>query len=169
MNALMKGNHMIQRLFIDSSDTFFGRSIDDILANDFFNSFNTNIREEQDAYELEIAVSGMRRKNITIRMDGSIMWVSAQKQEKNASWISEEFNGKQFQRSFALPADADTNNIKAKCRNGLLSIQIRKVKARGVHRAIKVRGEESNVIPDKVTSWWSQLINKMRQYFVKKC
>ncbi len=169
MNTLKKENHTVGKLFRDSTDTSFGRTIDDILSLDFFNSFDASIREEHDSYRLEIAVPGMTRKDITIHIDGSVMWVSAQKQEKNNSLMAMEFNSRHFQRSFALPAEADTNNIKAKCRNGLLTIRIGKIKAKKMHRVIRIGGEETNTtISDKITSRWSRLMEKANQLFKRK-
>ena len=169
MNSLMKGNHTLKKFFIDSSDALFGRTIDDILRNNFFDSFDANVREEQDAYKIEIAVPGMTRHDITIRVDGRVMWVSAQRQEKNSSWRTMEFSTKHLQRSFALPADADANNIKAKCRNGLLAIRIGKVRQTGSHRIIQVDGEESRaVLNDKLTSWWTRLVDKANRMRTKK-
>jgi HSP20 family protein len=168
MNGLMKQNHTLRKVFTDSRDKFFGRTIDDILGDNFFNSFDTNIREEENSYRLEIAVPGMKRKDITIHLADTIMWVSAQKEEKNTSWNSMEFNSRRFQRSFALPADADINNTKAKCRNGLLTIHIGKLKVKGTHRVIKVNGESSDQTPGNLTSWWNRLMDKTRQLFVKK-
>ena len=43
MNGLMKQNHTLRKVFTDSRDRFFGRTIDDILGDNFFNSFDTNI------------------------------------------------------------------------------------------------------------------------------
>lgn len=168
MNGLMKQNHTLRNVFTDSRDKFFGRTIDDILGDNFFNSFHSNIREEENAYRLEIAVPGMRRRDITIHLEDTIMWVSAQKEEKNTSWNSMEFNSKRFQRSFALPADADINNIRAKCRNGLLTIRIGKLKAKRTHRVIKVDGEISNQAPGNLTLWWNRLMCRTRQLFAKK-
>lgn len=168
MNKLMKQNHTLPKVYSSSRDIFFGRTIDDILGNNFFHSFDSNIREEENFYRLEIAVPGMRRKDITIHLDDNVMWVSAQKQEKNTSWNYIEFNGKRFQRSFALPADADINNIKAKCRNGLLTIYIGKTKVKGMHRVIKVNDETSDKTLGNLTSWWNRLMDKTRQLFVKK-
>lgn len=168
MNGLMKQNHTLRKVFNDSRDKCFGRAIDDILGDNFFNSFDSNIREEENSYRLEIAVPGMRRKDITIHLEDTVMWVSAQKEEKNTSWNAMEFNSKRFQRSFALPADADINNIKAKCRNGLLTIRIGKLKVKGTHRVIKVDGEISNQTLGNLTSLWDRLIDRTRQLFVKK-
>ena len=168
MNGPMKPNHTLRKVFPDARDKFFGRTIGDILGDNFFNSFDSNIREEENSYRLEIAVPGMRRKDITIHLEDMVMWVSAQKEEKNTSWNSMEFNSKRFQRSFALPADADVNNIKAKCRNGLLTIRIGKQKGKGKHRVIKIDCASSDRTPGNLTLWWMRLMGKTRQLFLKR-
>jgi HSP20 family protein len=163
MNSLMTNNSTIGKFFRESRDTFFGRTIEDILRNDPIDSFDINIRENQDVYTLEMGVPGMTRRDITIQVDGRVMWVSAQRQAENHSWRTTEFANKLFHRSFSLPEDADTSNIKAKCRNGLLTIEISKAKATRASRVIPISGEGSNLIrPDKITSWWTQLIDKGR-------
>lgn len=167
MNTLMKGNHTLEKIFTDEGGSFFSRTIDEILTQDLFNSFDANMREEQDSYKLEIATPGMTRNDITIKIDGSVMWISAQRQKKSNSWNIREFNSNHLRRSFTLPAQADTNNIQAKCRNGLLTIQIGKVKPKRTHRVIKIEGADTNttILPDKTISWWSGIMHRIRQLF----
>lgn len=165
MNALMKGNPI--KLFSESRDTLFGRTIDDILDNSFPGYFDADIREGRDSYRLEIPVPGMRSKDINIHIDDTVMLVSAQKGVKKTSWKSAEVSPKRFQRSFVLPADADTNHIKAKCRNGMLMIRIGKIKSKA-HRVIKITGENSGETGGKLASWWNRLASKTRELFVRK-
>ena len=171
MNALIKGTNKIGNIFKSTNDTSFSRGIDDILEYDFFNSLDTNMREDRNGYILEIAVPGMGRKDITLQVDGSMMTVAAQKKQKKESWNIVEFNDSVFQRSFALPKDVDTNAIRAKCRDGLLIIKIEKRK--GNHRAIKIQGEEiKDKFPGIETSLWykikSQVIDVFKGRFARK-
>jgi HSP20 family protein len=160
MNALIKNTDGIRNLFKNANDIFFGRGIDDILKHDFFNSLDANTREDRNGYLLEIAVPGMTRKDIKIQVEGPIMTVTAKKQQRNDSWSIAEFNSSMFHRLFALPKDADSNDIKAKCRHGLLTIQIGKQK--GSHRSVKIQGEEINkYLPGYVTSWWHGIRTRM--------
>jgi HSP20 family protein len=167
MNALIKRTNRIGSLFKDPNDTFFGRGIDDILKYDFFNSLDANMREDRNGYILEVAVPGMTRKDITLQVDGSMMTVAAQKQQRNDSWNIVEFNSSMFHRSFALPKNADTNAIKAKCRAGLLTIQIGK--HRGSHRAVKIQAEEINKnLLGNMTSWWHGIKTRMVDFLKRK-
>jgi HSP20 family protein len=169
MNALIKGNHGLKRILGDSDDTFFGRTIEDLLAHDFFNSPGANIREEKDSYRLEIAVPGMTRKDITIHIDDSVLQVSARKRENRNSWNTMEFNTTHYQRSFALPAAADASDIKAKCRNGILTIHIGKIRPKGAPRVIKVQGGETDAaIPGVMALWWNRLKETIRHRLAGK-
>lgn len=48
-------------------------------------------------------------------------------------WLSERYTGS-FQRTFSFPAPVDTENAKAKLRNGVLEVTIPKVQKAGVRR-----------------------------------
>ena len=161
MNSLMKKNHTLEKFFADSSDTFFGRTVEDILKANFFDSFDANIHDGPGSYNLEIAVPGMTRRDITIHVDDRVMWILGHTKKGNKSLRSVEFSSKHLQRSFALPSDADTNKIKAKCRNGLLTVEIAKTKTNGSHRLITIGGEESDTTTNnRITSWWTAVIDK---------
>lgn len=169
MNSLTKGNHTLKKFFLDSTDAFFGRTIEDILTNNFFSSFDANIYEEKDSYMVEIGVPGMTPKDVSIRVDGRVMWVTGERKKESSSWRAREFSSTKLQRSFALPSDADTNNIKAKCRNGLLTVRIGKMKDKGAHRVIEISGEDSNSTGyQAVTSWWTRLLDKANRLLTKK-
>jgi HSP20 family protein len=160
MNSLIQRANGMETLFENTKDKFFGRGIDDILQYDFFNSLDTNIREEADGYRLEIAVPGMRRKDIRLQIEGSMMTVTAQKQRRKQLWRTLEFNNSMLQRSFALPKDSDKNAIEAKCRDGLLTIKIGKLK--GTYRTITIQGEQLNEkFSDSVNSRWLRIKNRI--------
>lgn len=163
MNLLEKRNRTLKGLFPGSADTFFGRTIEDILDSNFFDSFDTHILEQQDSYRLEMAVPGLTRKDLTVDVDGRIMSVSARRKTENQSWRSVE-SGRHLRRSFVLPLDADTNNIKAKCLHGLLTIRIGKVRPEGVHRVIQVSGKPSGLTASqRIASRWTRLLDKAKR------
>jgi HSP20 family protein len=165
----MKGNYSLEKLFNDARDTFFGTTAEDILVHDFFNSLDANIWEEENWYRMEVAVPGMTRKDITIQVDGPVLRISAQKQKKVNRWHAEEFSSTHFQRSFVLPADADVANIRAKCRNGLLTIRVSKIKTKRMQSVIRIQGEEVSAKPsEKVMSWLQNLKRKVQQLMAGK-
>ena len=164
MNTLIKQTNSMGSLFRDTRDTFFSRSIDDVLKYNFFNSLDANIHEDENGYRLEIAVPGMRRKDINLQIEGSLMRVSARKQQENNLGNTIEFNRSLFQRSFILPEDVDAKHIKAKCRDGLLTIQIEKTNDKRVYHTIKVHGEDRKErLTDNIISWWHRMKHKVIQ------
>ena len=163
MNALTNDNITLEKFF-DSSDRSFTGTVEDIFKQNFFFSLDGSISEEKDSYRLEIGVPGMTRKDITLTVDDNVMCIWAQKEEKDRSDNLMKFSSRQFKRSFQLPADADINNIAAKCRNGLLEIRIGKERPNGSHRVIEVSGGQSPVeISNNTTSWWTRLVDKVRR------
>ena len=155
MISMLDGNHTLEKHHKDSN----------VLFSDFFSSSRRDIREDQEAYRLEMAVPGMTRHDISIRLEGTLMQIQATKQESGSSALM-QFRGRQFHRSFTLPGDADINSIKAKCRNGLLTIKIGKIKTPRNYRVIKVGGDESEA--NRVSSWWSRLTGRAKQFLTKK-
>jgi HSP20 family molecular chaperone IbpA len=116
---------------------------------------------------LEVAVPGMTREDITLQVEGSMMTVAAQKQQRSDSWSIAEFNNSRIHRSFVLPKDADINTIKAKCRDGLLTIQVGKHS--GSYRVIKIQGEEINKsLHGDVASWWHGIKTRLVDIFKRK-
>jgi len=164
MNTLMKRNHALDNLFSNSNNTFFGRPIGDILADNFFDTPDTGVRHEGNFYSIRLGVPGITRKDISIEIDDDIIRVSGKGEERNATKNRMEFNRRSFVRSFVLPADAEVNSITAKCRNGLLVIRIEKVKG-AAKRLIRVKGDDSSIeLPQKLTSWWTKLVNRAKRF-----
>ena len=112
-------------------ESYFGRTVDDILEGGFFNSMDANIRESVKTYEMEIAVPGMTRKDLQIIVRNGVLQVKGERdQTQRPGWGRNhiEFSSRAYQRSFILPPDANTRRIKARCRNGLLQVVIPKQK-----------------------------------------
>jgi HSP20 family protein len=164
MNTLMQKNHTVEKLFHNAQDTFFGRTIDDLIFHDFFRSPDANIHEDENSFTIEMAVPGMTRKDIRIEVVENTMHVQARKEKTNGFWKTKEFSNTYFQRSFTLPEGANINTIHARCRNGLLTITIGKLKSSGPHRLIKVEAGENNVGPNKLSLWWQKVTDRARKF-----
>lgn len=117
---------------------------DDIFTRDFFdwgtqNYSNTNttlpsvnIREDNDAFIVEMAAPGMEKKDFAIELDNEILTIFSQKEMQNELKEGErfsrrEFSYQSFSRSFHLPKTVvDESKIKAKYENGILKVLIPK-------------------------------------------
>jgi|GEM_PF-4519386 Molecular chaperone (small heat shock protein) len=139
------------------NESYFGRSVEDIVSHDFFSSFDANIHALPDHYLIEVAVPGFRKKDLSIHITDGILLVSASKEERVPERV--EFSYTSFNRSFVLPPDADANRVKATCRDGLLRIKIRRTVALNPGRIIPISGDISK------GSWWSSIREKIRKWF----
>jgi|SRR5690554_189917 len=89
-----------------------------------------NIREDQEGYHLELAVPGVAKEDVKIKLDQEMLTISSEKKEEaheeRQGYSRMEFSNQSFERSFNLPEDADAEKISANYVNGVLSVQIPK-------------------------------------------
>jgi|SRR5690606_25664018 len=89
-----------------------------------------NIKEDENGYQLELAVPGIAKEDFKIKLDQDILTVYSDKKEEEdkdkAVYRRLEFSYQAFQRKFNLPEDTDKEKISANYVNGILSIQIPK-------------------------------------------
>lgn len=119
------------------------QGFDDLITQELFNWGNTNysststtipsvnIKETDEAFEVEVAAPGMEKQDFNITLDGTLLTISSAKQksteDKKGNYTRREFSYQSFQRSFELPKQVvDEDNINAHYQNGLLHITIPK-------------------------------------------
>ena len=99
--------------------------------------------DEGDSYRLTAELAGMTEKDIRLEVADGMLLLASEKEEsserrEDGHLISERRHGS-FRRRIALPADADADEIEAKFKHGLLSVEIAKTeKARDHARKIKI-------------------------------
>lgn len=90
----------------------------------------SNIREEEKSYEIELAVPGMKKENITLEIEGHVLTVSGKnqeaKKEEKKTFLRREYQSNTFTRSFSLPDDANEDKITSHYEDGMLKISIEK-------------------------------------------
>jgi len=113
---------------------------DDFFNDNFFGYGNgerngsrkpsVNIVEENNAYQIEMAVPGLSKKDIRIDLDNDLLTISYEKEESkdetSRNYLKREFSFASFSRSFQLPDTIDSENIKANHTDGILSISLPK-------------------------------------------
>ncbi len=96
---------------------------------DFVPTVNT--READDAYYIEVDLPGVKKEDVSIDINENIITISGERkledERKDDEFYRVESIYGQFERSFTLPDDVDTDNIEAKMENGVLSVKIPKV------------------------------------------
>lgn len=137
MSLIKKNKNLLPSFsrFWDDDD-FFNRGMSNWGVSNFSNADSTlpavNIRETEDAYEVEMAAPGMKKEDFKIELDRNILTISSEKteeQEENGKekYSRREFSYQAFQRSFSLPKEVvDEDKIEAHYKDGVLHLTIPK-------------------------------------------
>ncbi len=109
---------------------------DRLLTNDFFRDDKwmpaINIKENDENFEIELAVPGFNKKDFEITIENGILHISAEKKVENEeideNFTRKEFSYNSFTRSFTLPDNVDVEDkINAKYKNGILKLTLVKL------------------------------------------
>ena len=92
---------------------------------------SVNIKENADAFNVEMAVPGFDKKDFKIALDHNVLTISSEKKDENETKEGErftrhEYSYQSFSRSFTLPEAANGDKISAKYDNGILNVEIPK-------------------------------------------
>lgn len=113
----------------------------DDLLNDFPTSFGrtfrqdsvlpqVNIKETNDAYQLDLVAPGRNKEDFKINVDKNILTISYDKKNEQKSedekHIRREFNFESFKRTFTLDEKVEADKIEAKYENGVLKLNLPK-------------------------------------------
>lgn len=89
-----------------------------------------DVREEKDHYLLEAEMPGLTEKDVDIKLEGNLLSIKAEKQEKEESkkdgYLIRERRSRSYSRSFVLPDDVDPEKIEASFKNGVLDLRMPK-------------------------------------------
>lgn len=125
-NPMAKGFDGLVNEFFNEFPATFGKTI----RQDVFGFPPVNIRENDDAYQLEIAAPGLEKTDFNMNLDKNILTISTEKKEENKEetpkFIRKEFSYKAFKRSFTIDEKIDAANISAKYENGILKVALPK-------------------------------------------
>lgn len=126
----------------------FSPFFDSFFDTEFFDTHSgndlpsTNIKETDDHFEVELAVPGFDKKDVNVELNDGLLTISSEKaenkQDENARYSRREFRYQSFQRSFRLPENVQSDDIKAKVSNGILSVVIPKAKEQNKKKLIEI-------------------------------
>jgi HSP20 family protein len=89
-----------------------------------------NVKENDNSYEVEVAVPGYRKEDFNISVDNGLLTISAEHKQENEkkddNYTRREFGYSSFSRSFRLPENVDQDDIQANFQNGVLTMNIKK-------------------------------------------
>lgn len=89
-----------------------------------------NILEEQERYVLELAVPGIKKEDIDIKIEDKQLIISSSKENKDEetkeNFLRMEYNFESFKRVFSLPDTVNSNEINAEYTDGILKLNLKK-------------------------------------------
>lgn len=89
---------------------------------------SVDIKENQNHYTLHIDMPGVEKDDVKVEVDGDALVIRGEKQQErddsndNYHFVERRYGA--FQRILDLPADAKPDELKAKFRNGVLTVTI---------------------------------------------
>lgn len=91
---------------------------------------SVNITDENKAFEVNVALPGLEKKDVKVEIQDNCLIVSSEKEyeneEKDKNWMRREYAYASFKRVFELPESADHESVLAEMKNGVLAIKIAK-------------------------------------------
>lgn len=89
-----------------------------------------NIADTKEAYELSLAVPGMKKSDFQIDVEGDMITISSEKEESKEEnepkYTRKEYNYSSFSRSFTLPETVNREKIDAAYTDGVLKVTLPK-------------------------------------------
>lgn len=123
---------------------------DSLFDNIFFpyehkesNMMKTDVKENENDYELQVEVPGVNKENISIDYENGYVTIAAKtnkskdEKDKEGNYIRRERYSGSYSRSYYV-GEVDRESIKAKIDNGVLSIIVPKAKAEEQKKAIAI-------------------------------
>lgn len=96
-----------------------------------------DVLEDNNSYTLEMELPGRTEKDVNIELHKDVLTIESVCQEKNEKedknskkddkkYLLKERRCSNFQRSFTLPQDIDSESVTANFKNGVLTVQMQK-------------------------------------------
>ncbi len=90
-----------------------------------------NILEEKTQYIIQMAVPGFNKEEISVELKENKLNISGKKVEpkdkhSEESFLRKEFGVQSFEKSFTLPKQITSENIKGNCQAGVLTLTLTK-------------------------------------------
>lgn len=117
---------------------------------------SVSMSENNDRYILRVLVPGLNKKDLKMQLNGNTLTISSSLTVANEDSFLNRL--RDFSYSYQLPSDAGADYISAKCRDGILTVQIAKLKTK-VARKIPVKGSENVTLK---ASPFKKLLNQIK-------
>ena len=139
MPSIFRTNSLIDDLFDDDwfDDKEFKNVEKKLYGHRAKNVMNTDVKETEDGYELEMDLPGFKKEEIQIELNNGYMTISAakgldedEKDKKSGKYIRRERYTGSCQRSFYVGDNLTQEDIKGEFKHGILTLNVPKKEAK---------------------------------------
>ena len=118
------------KVFPSLMNQFFNDDLRMNVINNNHSVPSVNSIENDNSFEIDLAVPGMKKDDFTIQLNDKVLVISSENTNsvENNSMSLNEFNYSSFQRSFTVPETVELDKIKANYKNGILKVKLPKKK-----------------------------------------
>lgn len=106
---------------------------------------SVDVSESENEIRIEADLPGMKQEDIDVNIDGNVLTIKGERQkeeeEQKENYYRTERCYGNFQRSFTLPSNLDTDNCKATFKSGVLTLTIPKLEKAAKGIKIEIEGE----------------------------
>lgn len=127
---IVKYNNNNNKVFPSLMNEFFNDDFRMNVINNNHSVPSVNSIENDNSFEIDLAVPGMKKDDFTIQLNDKVLVISSENTNsvENNSMSLNEFNYSSFQRSFIVPETVELDKIKANYKNGILKVKLPKKK-----------------------------------------
>ena len=132
---------LFDQFMLDSFPSF-GREF----GSDFFSKGSyprVDILEKPEKLVVKAEVPGLKKEEVSVELEGDVLIIKGEKrikeEDKNEKYLYKEIKRSSFQRSFVLGKNIDKVGVKADFVDGLLTIDLPRIKAEEKKQPEKVK------------------------------
>ena len=121
-------------------NSWFPTVFDEFLNSDLMNTVSTtapsvNVKETEKAYIVELAAPGVKKDSCRVHIDEDHNLCVAienkfehKEEDKHSHYLRREFSYTNYEQKYSLPEDVNEEEINAKVEDGILTIELPKLK-----------------------------------------
>ena len=143
MPSIFRTNSLIDDLFDDDwfNDKEFRNMEKKLYGHRAKNVMNTDVKETEDGYELEMDLPGFRKEEVSVELNDGYITIRAakgldedEKEKKTGKYIRRERYSGACERSFYVGEGVTQQDIKASFKHGILMLDIPKKEVKKVEQ-----------------------------------
>ena len=143
MPSIFRTNSLIDDLFDDDwfNDKEFRNMEKKLYGHRAKNVMNTDVKETEDGYELEMDLPGFRKEEVSVELNDGYITIRAakgldedEKEKKTGKYIRRERYSGACERSFYVGEEVTQQDIKASFKHGILRLDIPKKEVKKVEQ-----------------------------------